>query len=141
MNFEDCVKFAVKNPVAWLATADGDQPRVRGLGLWFADQSGFYFQTVGMKDICKQLQANPKVELAFYQAGGMAGTMLRVTGSIEFLTDPELKKKVLEDRPFLKSFRLTADSPLLTIFRISKGEAYFWTMETDIKPKEMIKFG
>jgi uncharacterized pyridoxamine 5'-phosphate oxidase family protein len=141
MNFEDCVQFATKNPVAWFATADGDQPRVRGLGLWFADQSGFYFQTAGMKDVSRQLQANPKVEFAFYETGGIAGTMMRVAGTIEFLTDPELKKKVLADRPFLKSFRLTVESPELIIFRLAKGEACFWTMETNLKPKEMIKFG
>jgi len=141
MNFEDCLKFAGQNPVAWFATADGDQPRVRALGLWFADKTGFYFQIGGTKDIYRHLQAQPKVEFAFYQPGGMAGTMLRVSGNVEFLNDPELKKKVLEDRPFLKKLGLTADNPLLAVFRISKGEAHFWTMETSMKPKEIIKFG
>jgi pyridoxamine 5'-phosphate oxidase len=141
MNFEDCVKFAGQNPVAWFATLDGDQPRVRALGMWFADKSGFYFQIGGMKDLYRQLQAKPKVEFAFYQPGGMAGTMLRVAGNIEFLSDPELKKKVLEDRPFLKNFAMTAESPLLVIFRVAKGEAHFWTMETNLNPKEIIRFG
>ena len=141
MNFEDCVAFATKNQVAWFATLDGDQPRVRALGMWFADKNGFYFQIGGMKDLYKQIQANPRVEFAFYQPGGMAGTMLRVAGKVEFLNDPKLKKKVLEDRPFLKKFGLTEESPLLVLFRVSKGKAHFWTMETNLKPKEIISFG
>jgi uncharacterized pyridoxamine 5'-phosphate oxidase family protein len=141
MNFEDCTKFASQNPVAWFATVDGDQPRVRALAMWFADKSGFYFQIASTKDVCRHIQAQPKVEFAFYQPGGMAGTMLRITGEVEFLNDPELKNKVLVDRKFLAKAGLTAESPLLVIFRVAKGEAHFWTMETSSKPKEVIKFG
>jgi len=141
MNFEGCIEFANKQSVAWFATLDGDQPRVRGLAMWFADPSGFYFQTGGMKDVYRQLQAKQKVEFAFYEPGDKAGTMLRVTGKVEFLNDLELKKKVLEDRPFLKKFGLTPESPGLVIFRVAKGEAHFWTMENNLKPKEIIKFG
>lgn len=141
MKFEDCVKFANENPVAWLATADGDQPRVRGMGMWYADETGFYFQTATMKDMVRQLQENGKVEFAFYRPDEMAGTMLRVSGEVEFVDDVEVKKKVLADRPFLSEFGLTAEDPKLVVFRVSKGEAHFWDWESNLKPKEVIKFG
>lgn len=141
MEFVDCVKFANKNPVAWMATTDGDQPHVRGMGMWYADETGFYFQTAAMKDMVRQLKENCKVELAFHQPDEMAGIMLRVAGEIEFLEDPAIKKKVIEDRPFLKDFGLTAESPLLVVFRISKGKAHFWDWESNLKPKEIINFG
>ncbi|NYB51384.1 MAG: pyridoxamine 5'-phosphate oxidase family protein [Methanobacteriaceae archaeon] len=141
MEFADCVKFANENPVAWLATVDGDQPRVRGMGMWFADETGFYFQTAAMKDLVRQLKENSKVEFAFHKPDEMAGTMLRVAGEAELLDDPEIKKRVIEDRPFLKDFGLTAESPLLVVFRVSKGEAHFWDWESNLKPKEIVKFG
>lgn len=141
MKFEDCVKFANENPVAWLATADGDQPRVRGMGMWYADETGFYFQTATMKDMVRQLQDNGKVEFAFYRPDEMVGTMLRVSGEVEFLDDVEVKKKVLADRPFLSEFGLTAEDPKLVVFRVSKGEAHFWDWESNLKPKEVITFG
>ena len=125
MEFVDCVKFANENPVAWLATVDGTQPRVRGMGMWYADETGFYFQTATMKDLVRQLQENGNVEFAFFKPDEMVGTMLRVSGEIEFLDDVEIKKKVLSDRPFLSEFGLTAESPELVIFRVSKGEAHF----------------
>jgi len=141
MDFKDCVKFANETPVCYLATMDGDQPRVRALGFWFANDKGFYFQIGAMKDMYGQLQANRKVEACFWKPGEASGTMMRVAGEVEFLDDLKLKKKVLEDRPFLKEFGMTFDHPGLIIFCIAKGEAYFWDMKTNFEPKKFIKFG
>lgn len=141
MEFEDCFKFANENPIAWIASVEGDQPRVRAFGMWFADETGFYFQTATIKGIVAQLQANPKVEFAFYQPDDMSGTMLRVSGPVEFLEDPELKKKVINDRPFLKEFGMTPQDERLVIFRVSKGEAHFWNWESNLLPKNIIEFG
>jgi len=140
MNKQDCIKFTNENPVCYLATVESSQPRVRALGFWFADESGFYFQTSTVKEIPAQLKENPKTEACFYKHEGMLGTMLRISGEVEFLTDRELKEKAIADRPFLKNFGLTPDSPELTIFRITHGQAHFWTMENNLKPKEVIVF-
>ncbi len=141
MNVEKCVEFANKNPLSWVTSIEGNQPRVRALGMWFADENGYYFQIRTSADMYKQLQENPKVEASFWKPGEMFGTMLRVAGEVEFLDDVELKKRVLEDRPFLKDFGLSPENPELIIFRISKGEVYFWTIENAFQPKEMIEFG
>ncbi len=137
---QDCIQFANENPMCYLATVEGDQPRVRALGFWFADETGFYFVMSSMKEVPRQLEMNPKAEICFYKHEGMIGTMLRVAGKTEFVKDRELKEKAITDRPFLKSFGLTADSPELIIFRIVHGEAHFWTMENNMKPKEIIIF-
>ncbi|MDQ5988149.1 MAG: hypothetical protein CSYNP_03905 [Syntrophus sp. SKADARSKE-3] len=140
MNFDDCVKFAKENPVSWFATMEGDQPRVRALGIWFADSTGFYFQISSIRDSYRQLLKNPKVEFAIHMPDDFAGTVLRVAGTAEFLDDLELKKRVMEERPFLKQFGLSAESTALIIFRVAHGEAFFWTMKTSANPKEIIKF-
>lgn len=137
---KDCIDFANENKVCFLATEEGGQPRVRALGFWFADETGFYFQTGSIKTMYRQLLKNPKTEACFYHNEGMVSTMLRVTGEVEFIDDLRLKEKVLIERPFLKEFGLTIESPGLIIFRIAHGEAHFWTMENNLKPKEMIKF-
>ena len=140
MNIHDCITFSNANPVCYLASADGDQPRVRALGFWFADETGFYFQTSSIKEFSHQLKKNPKTEICFYKHEGMIGTMLRISGKVEFVNDLKLKERALIDRPFLKSFGITIDSPTLVIFRIAHGQAHFWTMENNLKPKEMIEF-
>ena len=140
MNIQDCIQFANENPICSLASVENDQPRVRILGFWFADETSFYFQTSNTKEIPNQLRANPKAEVCFYKPSGMIGTMLRIAGKVEFVDDLKLREKVLADRAFLKSFGVTVDSPGLVLFRISHGEAHFWTMENNIKPKEIIVF-
>ena len=140
MNIRDCIQFANENPYCSLATVEGDQPRVRMLAFWFADETGFYFQTGSVKEFPHQLEKNPKAEACFYSSDGMIGTMVRVAGMVEFLTDTGLKEKAMADRPFLTRFGLSADSPDLILFRISHGQAHFWTMENNLLPKEIIEF-
>lgn len=140
MNFNDCIRFANENPICYLATEENGQPHVRALGFWYADTSGFYFQTGTIKEMVGQLKKNPKTEVCFYHLDQMSGTMMRVSGEVEFLDDHKLKEKAIEDRPFLKSFGMTADSPGLVIFRIAHGKAHFWTMADNFKPKVNIEF-
>ena len=140
MNIQDCIKFTNENPICYLATVEGDQPRVRALGFWFADETGFYFQTSTVKEIPQQLKNNPKTEVCFYKPQSPIGTMLRISGEVEFVDDLHFREKAFNDRPFLKSFGITVDSPRLSLFRIAHGEAHFWTSENNLKPKEIIKF-
>jgi uncharacterized pyridoxamine 5'-phosphate oxidase family protein len=140
MNLQDCIKFTNENPICYLATVENDQPRVRAIGFWFADETGFYFQTSTTKEFTHQLIKNPNTEVCFYRQEGIIGTMLRISGKVEFVDDLKLREKVLEDRQFLKSFGITINSPALVLFRIAHGEAHFWTMENNMKPKEYIEF-
>jgi pyridoxamine 5'-phosphate oxidase len=142
MDFEDCIKFANENPIAYLATVEGNQPRVRAFQAWFADKTGFYYQTGSVKEIVSQLKANPKLEVCYFSPKpGGSGTMMRISGEVEFLNDRDLKAKAIADRPFLNSFGFTPDHPGLIIFRIAKGQAVFWTMATNLAPKKPILFG
>jgi pyridoxamine 5'-phosphate oxidase len=140
MDIHDCIRFSNENPICYLATVDNDQPRVRVLGFWFADETGFYFQTSSIKEFPHQLKKNPKTEICFYKHEGMIGTMLRISGEAEFIIDTKLREKVLVDRPFLKSFGVTLESPNLILFRIAHGQAHFWNMENNSKPKDFIEF-
>jgi pyridoxamine 5'-phosphate oxidase len=142
MDIKNCIDFANEVRLCFLATAEDDQPRVRALGFWYADETGFYFQTGAVKAFYGQLLKNPKTEVCFHKHNGpkSTGTTLRIAGEVEFLNDRALKEKVMAERPFLAGFGLNADSPNLIIFRIAHGQAHFWTMEDNLKPKEIIEF-
>jgi pyridoxamine 5'-phosphate oxidase len=140
MNIQDCIKFTNENPICYLATVDNDKPSVRALGFWFADETGFYFQTSSNKEFPHHLKKNPNTEVCFYKQEGMIGPMLRISGKVEFVDELKLREKAFNDRPFLKSFGLTVDSPKLVMFRIAHGQAHFWTMDSNLKGKEIIEF-
>jgi pyridoxamine 5'-phosphate oxidase len=144
MDFQDCIDFANKCRTVYFATADGDQPRVRPMALQFADEKGFCFQTESVKSLYRQIKANDKVELCFHSTeGGGLGSVMRVTGKAVFVDDLELKSKLLAERPFLKGLGIkSADDPLFVLVRVSKGEAFFWTIKNNMKESEIerIKF-
>jgi pyridoxamine 5'-phosphate oxidase len=134
MSLKECTDFANNNQVSYLATIDGIQPRVRGMMLWFANPDGFYYHTSNTKNLYQQLVKNPHVELCFYRNDEQAGMkMLRVAGIAEFIENDQLKNQLLEERPFIRAMSPDPTVPNLVIFRISHGEAYFWTMADNMK--------
>ena len=138
MDITDCIKFANENPVTYIATVEGDQPRVRAFAMWFADNTGFYYHTGTPKSVYQQLRKNPKAELCFYAPGAQgAGRMMRVTGKVEFLNDKSLEERLYKDRPWVNDLMKSAPKDArLAMFRIAHGEAYFWTMENNMRERE-----
>lgn len=50
----------------YIATMDGDQPRVRPFGTVEIFENKLYIQTGRVKNVSKQMQANPKVEICAF---------------------------------------------------------------------------
>ena len=144
MNFQDCIEFANEHPVCYLATTDGDQPRVRTLLMLLADENGFSFVTFSPKELVKSLKANPKVEVCFYNNPAELGDakQMRVTGKVKFLTDKETLDKAYETRTFLEPLAGRPLRPITEVFQIYTGEAHFWTIPDVLKEPtlERIKF-
>lgn len=143
LDIQDSIRFANENPVTYIATIEGDQPRVRAFAMWFADKTGFYYHTGSTKAVCLQLKKNPKVELCFYRPDEAAGTMMRVTGKVEFVEDKSLMERLFRDRPWMNDVvKGMSGEAKVAIFRVAHGEAYFWTMADNMKERSVphIKF-
>jgi len=95
---KEILEFITKNPIAYLATVEGNKPHVRALGTYRADENGIIFSVQSDKDVYKQLTINPETEICYYADG----VMVRVSGQMQPVADMELKKEVAEKRPFLK---------------------------------------
>ena len=61
--------FLKKCNTYYLATVDGDQPRVRPFGTVDMFEDKLYIQTGKIKNVSQQMQANPKVELCAFDGG------------------------------------------------------------------------
>ena len=66
---EEIVKFLKEAETYYLATVEGDQPRVRPFGTAHIFEGKLYIQTGKKKDVSKQLHANPKAELCAFKGG------------------------------------------------------------------------
>ena len=137
MTKEEILEFATQNPVCSLATIDGNQPRVRTIMLYKADENGIIFCTGRDKAVHKQLQANPAAELCFYNAE--QGLQVRIEGAVEMLDDLELKKKVVEAFTFLKPWVESQGYEVMICYRLNNARAVTWTMQTNFEPKQYIQ--
>ena len=90
--------FLKNAEVYYLATVEGDQPRVRPFGTVNAFEGKLYIQTGKVKPTSKQLAANPKAEICAFKDG----TWIRV--ACELVEDDrfEAKKSMLDAYPNLR---------------------------------------
>jgi uncharacterized pyridoxamine 5'-phosphate oxidase family protein len=133
---EEMYQLMNSNPVFYLATIDGDQPRVRGMLLYRADENGIIFHTASTKDVFAQIMKNPKVELCFEGQGAQ----IRVTGVLELINDEKLRDEIFHhpSRKFLQSWKENGIDGLLQIFRLKNGTAVEWTMATNFDKKTFV---
>ncbi len=95
---ERVCKFLKDAQTYYLATVEGDQPRVRPFGTVHIFEGKLYIQTGKVKPVAKQLLANPKAELCAFKDG----VWLRVAGELVLDDRTEAKKAMLDDYPELR---------------------------------------
>ncbi|MCR4739463.1 MAG: pyridoxamine 5'-phosphate oxidase family protein [Lachnospiraceae bacterium] len=85
--------------VFFLATVDGDQPKLRPLGAHMEMDSKEIFGVGDFKNVYKQLVANPKCEIV---AAKKDGHWMRYTGKAVFETDGKYAETMLDGMPHLR---------------------------------------
>ena len=83
----------------YLATVEGDQPRVRPFGTVDIFEGKLYIQTGKVKDVSKEMQANPKVEICAFNGE----KWIRVAGEEVRDDRVEAKEHMLDSYPNLKT--------------------------------------
>ncbi len=98
-SMNEVYRFLKDCGVYFLATAEGDQPRVRPFGTVNLFENRLYIQMGKVKNVSKQIQANPKVELCAFKDG----RWLRLSGELVRDERVEAKKDMLDHYPELRS--------------------------------------
>ena len=96
---ERVVNFLKEAETYYLATVEGDQPRVRPFGTAHVFEGKLYIQTGKVKDVSKQIHANPKVEICAFKNG----EWLRVAGELVEDDRREARQSMLDAYPSLQN--------------------------------------
>lgn len=99
MKMEKVCKFLKEAETYYLATVEGDQPRVRPFGTAHIYNGRLYIQTGKCKPVSKQLAENPKAEICAFKDGAW----LRLSGELVEDDSVEAKKSMLDDYPELRN--------------------------------------
>lgn len=96
---ERVCKFLKDAGTYYLATVEGDQPRVRPFGTAHIFEGKLYIQTGKMKSVSQQLAANPKAEICALKDGAW----LRISGELIEDDRTVARKSMLDAYPELRS--------------------------------------
>ena len=117
---ERTLKFLKEAGTYYLATVDGDQPRVRPFGTVNEFEGKLYIQTGKKKDVSKQLHANPKAEICAF----MNGEWIRVACELVADDRREAKVSMLEAYPNLQGM-YSADDDNTEVLYMKDATATF----------------
>lgn len=96
----------------YLATVEGDQPRVRAFGTALLYDGKLYIQTGKVKPVSKQIAENPKVEICAFKDG----KWLRIAGELVNDDDKAVKEAMLEKMPSLKAMYSADDDNMQMLY-------------------------
>ncbi len=106
----------------FIATVDGDQPRVRAFGVSEIIDGRLYIMTGKVKDVFKQMAANGKFEICALKPSG--SEWMRVSGTLVNDETLSVKETFLERNPSLKAM-YKADDDNMAVLYITNGVARF----------------
>ena len=109
---EEVQKFLKECGVYYLATLDGNQPRVRPFGTAEIFEGKLYIQTGKKKDVFKQIEENNVVELS----GFKDGRWIRVSGKLVVDDRVEAKKDMLDKNPNLRGMYNENDDNTVVLY-------------------------
>ncbi|MBY0527243.1 MAG: pyridoxamine 5'-phosphate oxidase family protein [Gemmataceae bacterium] len=106
----------------YLATIDGDQPRLRPVSPVKTD--GFTVYVANLRSYHKtvEIAANPRVELCYLDD---QHDQVRITGIAEVVTDRVLLQEIWDSNPLLRQYLGSIDNPQLVVYRIQPTQVRY----------------
>ena len=117
-------EFLKNSKTYYLATIDGDKPRVRPFGTVNIFENKLYIQTGKNKDVYKQIENNSNVEICAFDLG----KWIRVEGKLVSDDRVEAKKAMLDNYPELRNmYDENDDNTIVLYFENAKATIYSFT--------------
>lgn len=117
-NIQTIAKALAEAPMCFVATVSDNEPRVRAFQYQFEQDGKFWFCTARSKDVFKQLQGNPAVEICAVKPDM---SWLRLTGKVVLEDNRAVKERILAEQPLIKGIYGSMDNPDFTTFCIAHG--------------------
>lgn len=110
----------------YLATVEGDQPRVRPYGAMMMLEGKIYIMAFGHTNATRQIAQNPKAEICAFK-----GRTLRIACALVEDNRPEVQKALIEKMPALKpALGENGENGVMYYLKNAKAD-FFKMMELD----------
>ena len=129
---EEVFEFLKKCGTFYIATEEGNKPRVRPFGVVNIFEGKLYIQTGKSKNVSKQMQINPNVEICSF----IDGKWIRLEGKVVRDDRREAKVSMIEANPVLKNM-YSADDDNTEVLFFENAKATFFSFT---EPPREIEF-
>lgn len=133
-NMQEVQNYLKECGAFYIATVDGDQPRVRPFGVSEIINGRLYIMTGKVKDVFKQMDANGKFEICALKPSG--SEWMRLSGILVNDDDLAVKTEFLERNPGLKSMYKPNDGNMAVLY-ITNATARFCSFSA---PERVVNF-
>ena len=124
---KETYEFLNEAKTYYLATVDGDKPKVRPFGTAVIFEDKLYIQTGKKKDVSHQIEKNPNVEICAFNNG----KWLRLSGTLVRDDRVEAKKYMLDQNPGLRNmYDENDDNTEVLYFKDAIARIYSFTEDT-----------
>ena len=113
----------------YLATIDGDQPRLRPVSPVRTDGFIVYVANLRAYHKTQEIAANPRVELCYLDDNH---DQVRITGVAEVVIERPLLQEIWDANPLLRQYLGSLDNPMLIVYRIKPTRVRFmkeWALD------------
>lgn len=124
---KEILEFLRECGTFYLATTEGDQPRVRPFGVVCEFEGKLYIAATNKKDVYNQMLKNPKIEIC----GMNKDKWMRVAGEVELDEHREARVAMMEANKSLENMYNVDDNLFVVLsFKNAKARLYSFTEET-----------
>lgn len=146
MKLENLLDYLKLQPLMYLATVDGNQPRVRPMALIYHNDTCWFVSIAGTEKT-NDIEKNNNVEFAINPQDREDLSTIRGTGKAILITDFETKKEVIKAIPWFSEFFKSYDDPMFYLYKLElekisvqipvKRDIYTFDLKTgEVKIKE-----
>ena len=115
-------KVVQEDRFPYLATIDGDQPRLRPVSPVKTDGFTIYIANLRSYHKTVEIEANNKVELCYMDAGH---NQVRVTGEAAVVTDRAVLQGIWDENPLLRQYLGSIDNPQFMLYRVDPSRVRY----------------
>ena len=113
---EALAEFHEANPVAFLATRDGELPRVRPMSPVEIDGATVWMASGASSEKMAQIVGEPRAELCYMKPDH---AHLRLRGAVEVCDDPDTKRRLWNAYPMLAEYFKSAEDPEYVLLKMT----------------------
>jgi uncharacterized pyridoxamine 5'-phosphate oxidase family protein len=112
MTKEEAIDIIRDAGFGFLSTMDGDQPRVRPMMPYLAEDNELLLALLGRSRTIEDIKKNPRIEICFVDR---KMSYCRIVGKAQISTDPQKKELVFNVIPMLRQYFSSPQDPNLVL--------------------------